>query len=152
MAVLTPLEGDLTADGWFVRSRPTALAEDLPILRPVAGSIPAPGTRADQSSADVARLMDELRTTRPSLWKQISEVEMRKDCACAYLRSGNAIILFLPGVHEDFWNKVPVVLEDLRRQGREDPVVDLRFEKGILIHLPEAVLADTVATTPKGRA
>lgn len=152
MAVLTPLAGDLTADGWFVRSRPAALADDLPILRPAVGATPAPGTRADRQSADVARLMDDLRSSKPDLWKEISEVEMREDCACAYLRSGNAVVLFLPGVHEDFWKKVPVILEDLRRQGREAPVVDLRFQKGILVHLPEAVLEDSVALATKGRA
>ncbi len=151
LATLPPSPGEVTADGWVLPPRPAAEAADLPILRTTDGSPPRAGERASGSAAQIARLAAALRESRPELYRDLSEIEVRKDEAYAYLRSCNAMIRFLPGAHESLWESVRLVLEDLERRGRDDAVLDLRFGGRIVVHLPEPVVIDSSAAPPGGR-
>jgi cell division septal protein FtsQ len=152
LAVLSIPSGEITRDGWFLPPQAAGDESDLPILRPAPGTLPSPGGRVDRRMADVARLIGDLRTRRPAIWRDLSEIDLASDSdARAYLRSRRGVILFTPGVHEDLWGRLPAVLDDLERHNRTDIVLDLRFPDRIVVHLPEAVTPDTVSAAGAAR-
>ncbi|MDM7913811.1 MAG: FtsQ-type POTRA domain-containing protein [Candidatus Eisenbacteria bacterium] len=153
LAVLSPIVGEMSEDGWLLPPSPLGEEHDLPILRARGFALPAPGSMVGGEIGRVARLVGEMRRTHADLWREISEIDLGPEEARAFLRSGRQIVLFTPGRHDDLWGKVPTVLEDLRRQGRHDVVLDLRFPERIVVHLPEVVAPDTLLTqTGKERA
>jgi hypothetical protein len=144
MAVLGSIGGQVTTDGWFLSSSGYGEDEDLVILRPAPGTLPAPGSPVDRQTAAVARLVDSLHHKDVSLWRELSEVEVTGGEARAYMRSQPGIILFRPGVHDELWDSVPAVLSDLRGREAVDLVLDLRFSGRIVVRLPETVAGDTL--------
>jgi len=144
LTVLDGREGEITRDGWFLPPQSAGDEADLPILRPVPGTLPAPGSRVDRRTAAVARLVGDLRAHRPAIWRDLSEIDLASADGRAYLRSRHGVILFTPGIHDDLWNQLPSVLDDLERSHRNDIVLDLRFQDRIVVHLPEAVTPDTL--------
>ncbi len=144
LAVIGGPEGEITADGWFLPSESAGEEPDLPILRPAPGAISSIGSPVDRRTAKVARLIYDLRLQKPAIWRDLSEVDLALPEARAYLRSRRGVILFTPGVHDELWGQLPAVLEDLERNHRDDVVLDLRFPGRIVVHLPEAIPADSV--------
>ncbi len=152
MVVLGDVGGKVTTDGWFLPMSSFGEDEDLVILRPEPGMLQAPGSPVDRETAAVARLVDSLRRSDLSLWREISEIELTGGEARAYLRSQPGVILFRPGVHDELWDSVPTVLGDLRSRKAVDLVLDLRFDGRIVVRLPETVAGDTLfALSTRGR-
>lgn len=147
LLVMGTNEGELTRDGWFLPAREASVDDDLPILRPTPGSLPMHGSRVRGEAAALARLVGGLRERKPDLWRELSEFEMTDGQAYAYLRTRTAVVRFIPGVHDELWAKIPAVLSDLERRERGDAVLDLRFQDRIVVHLPDAVVPDTVAAS-----
>lgn len=145
LEVMGTFEGELTRDGWFLPVREGSADDDLPILWPAPGSLPMHGSRVGTDTAALARLVGDLREKKPDLWRDLSEFEMTGGQVYAYLRTRTAVVRFIPGVHDELWARIPTVLSDLEQRKREDVVLDLRFSDRIVVHLPEAVGADTVA-------
>jgi cell division septal protein FtsQ len=143
--VMGAFDGELTRDGWFLPAREGNTDNDLPIFRPAAGSMPMPGSQVGVETAALARLVGDLREKRPDLWRDLSEFELSGGQAYAYLRTRTAVIRFIPGMHDDLWNRIPTVLGDLDRRKRTDVVLDLRFDDRIVVHLPESAVPDTLA-------
>jgi hypothetical protein len=144
LTVLGGPEGEITADGWFLPSEPAGEEPDLPILRPPPGTLSSIGAPVDRRTAKLARLVADLRTQKPAIWRDLSEIDLGQPEARAYLRSRRGVIVFTPGVHDELWSQLPTVLEDLERNHRNDVVLDLRFPGRIVVHLPEAIPADSV--------
>lgn len=145
LSVMGPLDGELTRDGWFLASREGNLEEDLPIFRPTPGSMPMPGSHVGTETAALARLVGDLRESKPDLWRELSEFELSGGQAYAYLRTRTAVIRFIPGVHDELWGRIPTVLGDLEKRKRTDVVLDLRFADRIVVHLPESAIPDTLS-------
>ena len=153
MAVIGTIEGELTRDGWFLPRRAVTDEADLPVLRPVRGTLPVLGGRVDPETAAVVRLVGSLESDHPELWRDLSEVEMGPQDARAYLRSLRGVILFQPGRHDELWERLPAVLGYLQHEPYRDIMLDLRFEGRIVVRLPGSALSDTlVASTPDGKA
>ena len=147
LAVLGPISGELTGDGWILRDRGPGRsrpAVDLPVLRCAPGGWEGAGDRAGPRAAAVARLVARIRDARPALWRDLSEIELREEGARAYLRSVRGVVLFDPGRHEELWEQVPTVLQDLDRLGCDDVVLDLRFSGRIVARFAEGGGPDSV--------
>ena len=99
-------------------------------------------------------MMARLRRERPGLWGDVSEIELTsKGEGYVYLRHTRSMIRFIPGTNEDLWSSVPGVLDDLQSRGCDDAVLDLRFERRIVVHLPEALVPDSAqGHDPRSRA
>jgi cell division septal protein FtsQ len=148
--VLGSSQGDLTRDGWFLPAAPAVGEEiDRPVLRPIPGTLPAPGHQVDARTQAVARLIGRIEEERPDLWREISEIEMTQSEARAILRSRLGVILFEPGRNDELWARVPEVLADLARRGRDDVVLDLTFAGKIVVRLPDSAPPDTVSALPR---
>jgi hypothetical protein len=145
--VLGGLEGDVTTDGWFLPSEPVGESGDHPVLRAAPGTLPMYGRKVDGRTSAVARLFGQLEQERPDLWREVSEIELTAREARAYLRSPRGVILFEPGENDDLWLRVPDVLADLVRRGRDDIVLDLTFPGRIVVRLPDTAVPDTLTST-----
>jgi cell division septal protein FtsQ len=143
LTVLGGPEGEITADGWFLPAEAAGEESDLPILRPSPGTLSSIGAPVDRRTAKLARLIADLRSQKPAIWRDLSEIDLDGSEARAYLRSRRCVILFTPGLHDELWSQLPTVLEDLEHNHRNDVVLDLRFPGRIVVHLPEAIPADS---------
>jgi cell division septal protein FtsQ len=144
LLVLGDPDGELTQDGWLLETRGVGGASDLPVLRLASGAPPQLGKRVGTRAASVARLLGKLRRDRPDLVQRISEVELVADHARVYFRTGRKVVLYRPGSNEELWRQIPSILEDLKRRGRGDVVLDLRFAERIIVHLPVDAVTDTL--------
>lgn len=145
LVVIGGPDGEITTDGWFLPREHPGEEPDLPILRPAPGTLPSVGAPVDRHTANVARLVADLRDRQSPVWRELSEIDLAGADAHAYLRSLRGVIVFTPEAHNELWTRVPYVLDDLTRNHRCDAVVDLRYPDRILVHLPDAVPVDSAA-------
>ena len=131
---------EVAADGMLMEA-PGRCPADLPLVSwdPAAlRAVAAPGARIEVCGApDLLAVLATLQAEFPTLWDAVSEARLASD-----------------GTYELFWNDLPTVvwgrgplsahrlrawasvMEDLRRRGEIDAVVDLRFHEQILVRLP----------------
>jgi cell division septal protein FtsQ len=128
---------EVATDGLLLEPRAAAVA-DLPLLTWEAYQLarfPDAGEVLDLPGApDLTNLLRRLQVVRPELWSGISEAHLCGD-----------------GTYELFWNDAPTVvwgrgrmgetrlqawatvMEDLRRRGERDVVVDLRYRDQVVV-------------------
>jgi cell division septal protein FtsQ len=131
---------EVAADGMLMNTRGRCLA-DLPLISWDAAALgrePAAGEQlAAWGAPDLLAVLSRLQSEFPALWDGVSEAHLVGD-----------------GTYELYWNDLPTVvwgrgvlstlrlqawagvMEDLRRRGETDAVVDLRFHEQILVRLP----------------
>jgi len=128
---------EVATDGLLLEPRGTGVA-DLPLLTWEdyrLASVPGAGEILDLPGApDLMNLLRQLQVAQPDLWAQVSEAHLCAD-----------------GTYELFWNDAPTVvwgrgrmggtrlqawatvMDDLRRRGERDVVVDLRYRDQVVV-------------------
>lgn len=131
---------EVATDGLLLEARGTDVA-DLPLLTWddfLLREMPEAGAILDLPGApDLTDLLRQLQIAQPGLWSGVSEAHLCAD-----------------GTYEIFWNEAPTVIwgrgrmgstrlqawatvmEDLRRRGEKDVVVDLRFRDQVVVRRP----------------
>jgi cell division protein FtsQ len=118
-----------------------AAAADLPLVTWEPGAAaPAmlPGARLDLPGApDLTALLVCLRRDYPQLWRGVSEAHLLPDGTYELFWCQGATVIWGRGqpstTRLTAW---ATIMDDLRRRGERDAVVDLRFREQIVVRLP----------------